>query len=146
MSTRVDFYIINAQDQQTKLGFVCRLLEKAYKQNNKVFVHCDSQQQAHALDELLWTFKDISFIPHNLVGEGPDPAPTIQLGYQDIPAGHRDVLLNLNTTVINEPRQFRRIIEVIANNETDKQMARDRYRHYREQTCQLHSHDLTKSD
>ena len=144
MATRVDFYIVSAEDETAKLQFLCRLLEKAYKQKHQIFVLCHNQAQTHELDELLWTFKDISFIPHNILGEGPEPAPPIQLGYTTIPATHRDIIIALKHHQIEEPKKYRRIIEIVANNEADKENARINYRRYRELGCQLHSHDLTK--
>ncbi|MAZ39722.1 MAG: DNA polymerase III subunit chi [Legionellales bacterium] len=144
MTTRVDFYIVSANNENEKLEFVCRLLEKAYKQRHQIFVLCKDQTQTHALDELLWTFKDISFLPHNILGEGPEPPPPIQLGDTVIPNKHRDILITLKHYQLEQPNKYRRIIEVIANNEADKENARINYRRYREINCQLHSHDLTK--
>jgi len=109
MNTRVDFYIIDANNDAGKLQFVCKLLEKAYKQKHRVFVHCADQTNTHQLDELLWTFHDISFIPHNIIGEGPEPAPPIQLGHGTIPSQHKDMLVNLTDKLLTQPIQFRRV-------------------------------------
>lgn len=144
MNTRVDFYIINANNDLGKLQFVCKLLEKAYKQKHRVFVNCLDQSNTHQLDELLWTFNDISFIPHNIIGEGPEPAPPIQLGHGVIPNQHKDMLVNLTDKLIEKPIQFRRVAEIVLNDEQAKENARERYKQYRELGCILHSHDLTK--
>lgn len=144
MKTRVDFYIINADQELDKLQFVCKLLEKAYKQRHQVFVNCVNQNQTHQLDELLWTFNDISFIPHNILGEGPEPAPAIQLGNGAVPTQHRDMLVNLTDALVDKPTQFRRIAKIVLNNEQEKENARACYKQYRELGCVLHSHDLTK--
>jgi len=144
MTTRVDFYIVDANNEMQKLQFLCRLLEKAYKQRHQIFVLCQDLKQTHALDELLWTFKDISFIPHNIIGEGPEPQPPIQLGFEDIPKAHRDIIVVLKHHDFTEPNKYRRIIEIVGNNEKDKENARNNYRRYRELGCQLHSHNLTK--
>ena len=144
MNTRIDFYIINANNDLGKLQFVCKLLEKAYKQKHRVFVNCLDQSNTHQLDELLWTFNDISFIPHNIIGEGPEPAPPIQLGHGAIPNQHKDMLVNLTDKLIEKPIQFRRVAEIVLNDEQAKENARERYKQYRELGCILHSHDLTK--
>lgn len=144
MRTRVDFYLTLASTQTEKLQFVCRLLEKAYKQKHHVFVYCEDEQQTHTLDELLWTFKDISFIPHNIIGEGPTPPPSIQLGYLDIPTHHKDILLNLTPSIPDNPNQFKRVIEIIDEEPLKKEIARENYKRYRENNYQLHLHDLTK--
>lgn len=94
---RVDFYLVTETGAQAPLLLCCRLLEKAYQQQHKVYVQTPSQQEAEALDELLWTFKDECFIPHNLQGEGPKLPPPYSnwlanarsgvAGYPDFPEG-----------------------------------------------------------
>ena len=71
-STRIDFYLLQdvadneEKASQSKYALACRLIEKAYLRGHKVFVFCNNRQEAETLDELLWTFKEDSFIPHNL--------------------------------------------------------------------------------
>lgn len=144
MSTRVDFYILTSKNKQETLLFACKLLEKIYSQQHRCYVHCSNEAEAHSLDELLWTYNDISFIPHNLYGEGPTPAPAIQIGHQLIPTEHRDILFNLNTELPASFQRFRRVIELVPDIEENKLKARDKFKHYREQQCELTTHDLTK--
>lgn len=139
---RVDFYLLANSDKQALWLLACRLLEKAYLRGHRVFVYCNSQQEAESLDELLWTFKDNSFIPHNLQGEGPEPPPPIQIGYRDEPRGYNDVLFNLATEVpIFYPR-FRRVIEIVTNDESAKEVSRAHYREYRAKHCELQTHEI----
>ena len=93
---RVDFYLLASDQPDARWLVACRLLEKAYYKGHKVYVFCDNQQDAEYLDELLWTFRDDSFIPHNLQGEGPEPPPPIQIGYDQEPRGFNDILLNMS--------------------------------------------------
>src|SRR5580704_7975288 len=96
---RIDFYIIEEANPSARLRLACRLIEKAYKNKHRVYVHADSKAQAHQLDELLWTYREDSFLPHNLYGEGPEPAPPIQIGFDATPDKHRDILINLSKTI-----------------------------------------------
>jgi len=139
---RVDFYLVSSNDLQARWLLACRLLEKAYLRNHQVFVYCNNQQEAENLDELLWTFKDNSFIPHNLQGEGPEPPPPIQIGYREEPRGFNDILLNLANDIPTFYTRFRRIIEVIANEEAAKELGRKHYREYRSQQHQLQTHEV----
>ncbi|ASQ46682.1 DNA polymerase III subunit chi [Legionella clemsonensis] len=139
---RVDFYLLNSQDDAARWLLACRLLEKAYLRGHRVFVHCDSQKDAHELDELLWTFKDNSFIPHNLQGEGPEPPPPIQIGYQAEPRGYSDILLNLNATIPEFYKRFKRVMEIVVNEEAAKELSRKHYKEYRAYQCQLHIHNM----
>ena len=139
---RVDFYLLKSIEPQAHLLLACRLLEKAYQRGHRVFVYCDSQKNAEALDELLWTYKDDSFIPHNLQGEGPEPPPAIQIGYGDEPRGFNDILLNMAPTIPPYFSCFRRVMEVVAANDTAKEIGRNHYREYRANQCALHTHPI----
>ncbi|WP_028387705.1 DNA polymerase III subunit chi [Legionella fairfieldensis] len=139
---RVDFYLLKSNQAQARLLLICRLLEKAYLRGHRIFVYCDNQKDAEELDELLWTFKDNSFIPHNLQGEGPEPPPPIQIGYSNEPRGFDDILFNLSAEVPSFYSRFRRIIEIVLNEETAKKSSRAHYREYRAKQCELQTHEI----
>lgn len=115
---------------------------KSLYQRAYYFVFCDNQQQAEYLDELLWTFKDDSFIPHNLQGEGPEPPPPVQIGYQKEPRGFSDILLNLSTNIPVFYARFKRVIELVSNVEHEKEVSRLHYKEYRNKGCALHTHSI----
>ncbi|KTD50218.1 DNA polymerase III subunit chi [Legionella quinlivanii] len=139
---RVDFYLLGSSDKQTALQFACRLLEKAYLRGHQVFVFCNDRQEAESLDELLWTFKDDSFIPHNLQGEGPEPPPVIQIGYQQEPRGFHDILLNLSDEIPAFFTKFKRVIELVVDEEQAKTLSRSHFRQYRSANCEINTHNV----
>lgn len=139
---RVDFYLLANEQKNARWLLACRLLEKAYAKGHKVYVLCTNKQDAEFLDELLWTFKEDSFIPHHLQGEGPEPPPPIQIGYEREPRGFNDILLNLSNGIPPFYTKFRRIIEIVLNIEADKEQSRAHYRDYRAKGCELHTHQL----
>jgi len=140
--TRVDFYLLANNQPQAAWLVACRLLEKAYLRNHRIFVYCENQQDAEHLDELLWTYKDDSFIPHNLQGEGPEPPPAVQIGFGAEPRGFNDILLNMATTIPPFFERFRRIMEVVCANDEAKEISREHYRFYRKQPFELHTHPM----
>jgi DNA polymerase III subunit chi len=141
--SQVDFYLLQSSDPFEKSQFLCRLLEKIHRQGgHQVYIHCSSEQETHALDELLWTFKDTSFIPHNLYGEGPKQAPAIQFGFEADPKNHRDVLINLDSTVPEFQNRFKRILEI--HNQCPEQQAliEDHQNFYDAQSHIVKSHEI----
>lgn len=144
-SIRVDFYLLEDSEPQTVWHVACRLLEKAYQRGHRVFVYCDNQSEAEHLDELLWTYKDDSFIPHNLQGEGPEPPPAVQIGYASEPRGFSDILLNMSATIPSWTSRFRRIMEVVSAQDSAKNISRAHYREYRAKHYILHTHALKVS-
>lgn len=144
-TTRVDFYLVNNPEPHAIWLIACRLLEKAYQRGHRIFVYCETQKDAEYLDELLWTYKDESFIPHNLQGEGPEPPPPVQIGYGAEPRGFDDILLNMSSTIPTYFSRFRRVMEIVASGDAAKEVSRAHYREYRAKQCELHTHTLEKA-
>lgn len=140
---QVDFYLLNSITVEDKLLFACKLVEKAYKLGHQVFIYCQNIEETHALDDLLWSFKPESFIPHNIQGEGPEPPPTIQLGYTSEPRGFNEILLNLNHKTPSFYRRFSRIMEIVTAEDTCKDHSRQRYREYKKQGLSLKTHEIS---
>lgn len=143
LPTRVDFYLINDEAADAREQLACRLIEKALDRNHRIFVYCPDKATAENLDELLWIFKEESFIPHNLQGEGPDTPPPVQIGYAPPPHCFSDILVNLTEVHPDFFSRFHRVIEIILPDEASREKSRTRYRQYRTQGCNLHLHDLT---
>ena len=91
---------------------------------------------------MLWTYRDDSFLTHNLYGEGPDPAPPIQIGFNTVPEKRRDVLINLEQQVPVFHTQFMRVVELIASDTKIQEAGRERYRFYRTQNFEITTHKL----
>lgn len=140
---RVDFYLLQQTAGSARWLLACRLLEKAYLKGHKVFVYCNNQHDAEHLDELLWTFKEDSFIPHNLQGEGPEPSPAVQIGFNDDPRGYHDILLNMSDTIPQFYKRFQRVMEIVGDEEDAKERSRQHYREYKAKQCELYTHTMT---
>lgn len=48
------------------------LLEKTLERGWRAVVRCSGRAEAERLDELLWTYRDDSFLPHSLAGAADD--------------------------------------------------------------------------
>ena len=139
---KIDFYILSETTEKAGLLFACRLIEKAYKQNFSIYIHTQQAASAYALDELLWTYRDDSFLPHNLLGEELNPPPPIQIGFASAPQKPRDILINLSEEVPVFYSQFSRVLELVINTPDEQQKGRLRYRVYREAQHAIQTHKL----
>jgi DNA polymerase-3 subunit chi len=139
---RVDFYLLASDQPDARRLIACRLLEKAYSRGHRVYVHCANQEDAELLDDLLWSFRDDSFVPHNLLGEGPEPPPPVQIGFGKEPRGFNDILLNLAPEIPSFSTKFKRIMELVSNQETEKEQSRAHYKEYRARGCELNTHHI----
>ncbi len=141
---RVDFYLLANEAVANQMPTACRLIEKAYQAGLKVYIHTHSIEQASQLDVMLWTFRDISFVPHALYESETARAAPVIIGHTQQPSEPYDLLVNLTDTIPNFYQKFQRIIEIVANHEAAKQLARAHYKSYKEAGCELHSHQLEK--
>jgi DNA polymerase-3 subunit chi len=141
--TNIVFYIIEATNNTERLRLACRLLEKAYKTRHRVYVNANDEKQAHLLDEMLWTYRDDTFLPHNLYGDGPEPAPPIQIGVGVTPDKQRDILLNLSQTIPDFFPQFARVLEIVSADADIQATGREHFRHYRAAGHEITTHKLS---
>ena len=88
---RIDFYILDQAGPKARLVFACRLAEKAWRLDNTVHVLAEDDRTARELDELLWTFRDGSFVPHERIGAG-EPESPVTIGTPGTPPGGGDLL------------------------------------------------------
>lgn len=117
-----------------KFGYTCRLLRKAYRQGARVQVRGDAEQLAR-LDQLLWTFEQLEFVPHARLRAGQKVASElartpIWLVDQGALAPEATVLVNLGPTPADDAGQFQRVIELVGIDPDERQAGRQRWRYY----------------
>jgi DNA polymerase-3 subunit chi len=140
-ASKVDFYLLSGSGEIARQQFACRLAEKAYKLEHTVHIHAGNPESAKKLDELLWTFRDGSFVPHEVMGHAPPEAP-VTIGFGDMLPGDRHLLINLSDTVPSEAATFPRVAEIVAADEDSKSRSRQRFVDYRDQGHTLDTHKL----
>lgn len=138
--TRVDFYVLSAEGELTREQFACKLIEKAYKLGNRIFLRTDSAAESQRMDDLLWTFRQGSFIPHD-----SDPTQIMSpifIGQQHAADFAAEVLVNLGQSVPDGINQYQRVAEIVAGDTLNRDNARQRFRHYRGLGLDVNSHDV----
>lgn len=139
----VDFYFIAPEGPEARLLFACRLLEKAYLQQHQIYVQVEDAQKAQYLNNLLWTFRDESFIPHSLQESVETAAAPIQIGYSQQAPAHQDILLNLSSEIPSFHETFKRILEVIPNGQEQETKAEEHREFYDQKGYKITTHQLS---
>jgi DNA polymerase-3 subunit chi len=140
---RVDFYILSQAGQHSRQTFACRLAEKVYKLDQTVHILTRSRDDADRLDELLWTFRDGSFVPHErLASTGPEPESPVSVGCDGEPVAPRDLLINLCDDVPTIAETFPRVAELVTSDDDSRQMGRRRFAAYRDKGHALETHKV----
>jgi DNA polymerase-3 subunit chi len=134
MPTDIDFYLLPCNSIDECGTLICRLIEKAYNQKHKIFVYTASAEHTQKFNDLLWTFRDISFVPH--------PGP-VQINHTVPTQEYNDILINLTPDPLNFYTNFKRILEIIPNNPELKTAGRKKYKYYQAEGCKILARDIT---
>lgn len=145
MTIKVSFHLFETPDDKQYQLYICRLVEKIYHSNRLVYIYSTDATTTQNLDTQLWTFRDVSFVPHSIYPGSTDlqtiPPPVI-IGHIAPPAESADVLINLTTTIPTFYPQFQHVIEVIPTAPDARANARSRYQYYQQQNCALETHKI----
>ncbi len=144
---RVDFYVLSESGEASRQRFACRLAEKAYRLKHSVHIRTATRQQAEALDDLLWTFRDGSFVPHELAGTANDPASTpteapVTIGCDGAVVHPVELLINLTDEVPQDTSAFPRVAEIVTSDEDCRRRSRQLFADYRSQGHSLETHAI----
>jgi DNA polymerase-3 subunit chi len=146
MTDRVDFYVLKSSAARQRWSFACRLTEKAYLRDLRVVVLNDSAADSEALDELLWTFNERSFVPHAIVRDPACAAPEPVRLTPDLDGiDGADLLVNLSGRLPLRIERFARIAEIIDADEERRRLGRERFKAYRELQLPLETHQLDEA-
>lgn len=134
----IRFYTMNAAGGVSRLRHACALTEQAYLAGQRVLVWLNDAAQLGQFDQLLWTFGERAFVPHEPLAADPRMAeapvqlydgPTLDARVLD---GGFDTLVNLHDVPAAEALRFREVIEVIDGDAACREAGRARFRFYRE--------------
>ncbi|MGB1254305.1 MAG: DNA polymerase III subunit chi [Thiolinea sp.] len=139
--TRVSFYVGKSQSLQARLRLACKLVEKAHMQALNTYIHLDSWTTCQQLDELIWTYSDLSFIPHNIAPAIEDGV-RVQLGYDFEPMENCDFLINLSNDIPEFFPRFARLAEILDQESDVLHAGRQRYKFYRDRGYNMDYHQL----
>lgn len=137
----------NASDKQ---AYAVRLLRKAFTRGARTHVLLD-REMATRLEVDLWIRAAGDFLPHCL---DDSPAPVLRrspivLGPSVMQVQpEAQVLVNLSEMLPDSGLigRYQRIIEVVSTSPRDRELARQRWRWYRESGMEPERHDLGASE
>ena len=139
----VTFYVLNSESLYDRYLFACKLIEKAYNTGKFCYVLLDSLEQCQRLDDMLWTFRAGSFIPHQLfTGTPPEITSQVLIGTGNAPSDWQNVVFNLSSQLPQAWQRMARVLEILDNSETTKVAGRERYRAYKKAGIEIVTHKI----
>lgn len=138
--TLVGFYVVQSSAPGQRLQVAARLTDKAFQHGHRIFINAADQAQAAELDEMLWSFRPSSFLPHGLHGQ--KHSDMIAIGWGQEPDTHNDLLINLQLGIPDFFSRFQRVAEVVTQEPASLSALRESWKFYKERGYQLEKHDL----
>jgi DNA polymerase-3 subunit chi len=151
MAAEIRFYSLQDAAGTARLKKVCALTEAAFLQGERVLVWLEDAAALTAFDNLLWTFGDRSFVPHEPLAADPgaSEAPVQLFAGDPLPeaacAGAFATLVMLREQASPQVLAFARVIEVIDGDALCRNAGRVRFRYYREHGVEPLHQDISGS-
>lgn len=147
--TRIDFYVLPASDDKSRWQFACRLAEKAVSMGNKVMIATEDEAASLAVDDMLWTQRPESFVPHKIVAEQADASdaaasqkPPVVITHKLDDIDHHDVLVNIRSTRPEQFSRFDRLAEIVIQQPEVLENTRQSYAFYKQRGYPVQTHKL----
>ena len=133
----VNFHVLSDSAPDAHLRYSCRLAEQAFDAGESVFIRTSSSEESRRLDDLLWTYSDRTFLPHEVSDSGAPSHERVRIliGERLPAAGTSDVVINLGSDsegVVG----FQRVDEIVVSDGERKRLARERFKQYRDKGMQ----------
>ena len=129
---QVFFHYFEKTSGRDLLVYICRLVEKGYKQGSKpIYIHFDSENEAKEFDSLLWTFRQESFIPHTILGHPEEEETPVIIGWDTNQIETAEALINVSQGIPRASTSTSKIHEIVGNDENKKNKAREKWKAYK---------------
>tara|TARA_R110002072_G_scaffold8552_4_gene43326 strand:- start:2535 stop:3008 length:474 start_codon:yes stop_codon:yes gene_type:complete len=134
-------FVITQDDNLTKIS---ELINFYYKNKNKIIVLFNSQKECELLDESLWSYDNISFIPHNIYSNNNmSLSPVLIANKSLIPQITKyNMLINFSDIVLSQYSSIDKIIEIVMPDTKKKAISRSHYKFYKMNGIEVTTHNL----
>ncbi|MFC2089107.1 DNA polymerase III subunit chi [Calditrichota bacterium] len=126
-----------------KMRVVCDLIENEYMNGRRVIVNVADESEGKSLDQMLWSWKQSSFIPHafvpELLDQSDDPVLITDNLYTNL---SYDTLILVSPLPVEKFDWFHTVIDFAEKYNPTKIVAdRDRFKLYRDKNIILETHN-----
>ncbi|WBF65282.1 MAG: DNA polymerase III subunit chi [Candidatus Kinetoplastibacterium crithidii] len=126
-------------DINNKLLSTCHIIKEIYM-TSSIIVFCEDKETAHTIDKLLWSFDDISFIPHCISDNCNKNNTKLIITTKDLfelkcidktNKNYLSYIVNLSNNYPQHYDQFDHLIEIVSKDEDDRAKARLKWKFYK---------------
>ena len=136
--TEVFFYT----HSENKLLTARSLTIKALALGMRVLLLTPESAETERLSKLIWSTPSTGFVPHCRSGDRLAPVTPVIVDHVADPLVHDQVLVNLCDQTPPFFSRFQRLIEIVGTAEADREVARARFRFYRDRGYEIRIHQI----
>ncbi len=112
----------------------------------RIVILAEDNKQLAVLDRMLWTFSDIDFLPHAVLGSPlATQSRVILTDNEEVDLPESQILVNLSRTVPASYARFDRLLELVSTDASDMDAGRKRYVYYRDRGYALYHEKMLTS-
>jgi DNA polymerase-3 subunit chi len=139
--TRIDFY----SNAEPKLQVACRLVAEVIQQHLRVVVYAPDENTARSFAEFFRTHQANGSVPPRMTHPERSSETPVVIARADAEMAHYQVILNLHADSPPSFSRFERLVELVGTGNEDRQLARSRFRFYRDRGYEINHYDLSRS-
>lgn len=136
--TEVLFYT-NTED---KFRTACTLTAKALEKGMRAMLYTPDAATSERLSRMLWSLPATGFIPHCRAADPLATLTPVIVDHVCEPLAHDQVLFNLRSETPAFFSRFQRLVEIVGVDAPDRELARTRFRFYRDRGYPIRTHSL----
>jgi DNA polymerase-3 subunit chi len=144
LDNKAIFYILNAENDTE--SSICKIIKRYFELNNTILVSSKNKILLESINKLLWTFEQLSFIPHSTDKRYDSNTNIIlvETGYKNDSIVKKDynVFINLDDEVKTDYHNHEIIVELVDTNEDKKKIAREKYFYYKNNNLNVKHENL----
>jgi DNA polymerase-3 subunit chi len=114
--TEILFYHLETQSLERVLP---QLVEKSLERGWRAVIETSSRERAAAIDTLLWTYRDDSFLPHGVMGEETDPQQPVLIVTDADNPNAANVRFYVDRAVPAAGGQYQRIVYLFSGHDPE---------------------------
>ena len=114
--TEILFYHLETQPLERVLP---QLVEKSLERGWRAVIETSSRERGEAIDTLLWTYRDDSFVPHGIAGEPTDPQQPVLIAMGPENANAANVRFYVDRAVPPAGGGYQRIVFMFSGHDPD---------------------------
>lgn len=116
------------------------LVEKSLARGWKVVIQTGIAERLDVLDQLLWTWREDSFVPHGSIRDGKEHLQPVWLTNEEDRPNEASIRFLVEGAQIDDPGDYARIVYMFdGHNEASVEHARSRWKFHKDQS----EHDQT---